>query len=209
MKKSDESDRRKFLKVSGGAILAAGSVGLFEASAQHHKKIEFSVANDPLGSETVSFGGWMSGFTPPLDRFTNPLPPPPANHHELIPNVATIKAGGYVNFIISGLHVVAIYSEGARGPTRPTDIDTTILTPLGPGLPPVISDPDRRVYRGPNPVISPGPPPVINFDRVEVVHFESPGTYLVICAVLPHFNEGMTGYVRVLGPGGAIAKAVK
>lgn len=209
MKKPGESDRRKFLKVSGGAIIVAGSAGLFEASAQHHRSAGVSVADDPLGSATVSFGGWRTGFTPPLDRFTNPLPPPPANHHELIPNVAVIKTGGYVNFIISGLHVVAIYGEGTRGPTRPIDIDTTILTPLGAGLPPVISDPDRRVYRGPNPVASAGPPPVINFDRVEVVHFESPGTYLVICAVLPHFNEGMTGYVRVLGPGGTVAKAVK
>ena len=196
-----ENDRRKFLKATGGALLAAGSVGVFEAYAQHHKKVAYSVADDPLGSATVSFGGWMSGFTPPLDRFTNPLPPPPANHHELIPNVAKIKAGGYVNFIISGLHVVAIYDNG----TKPEDIDKTILTPLGGPLPPVISDPDRRIYRGPNPVISAGPPPVINLDRVEVVHFDDPGTYLVICAVLPHFNEGMYGYVRVLpnGPGSA------
>ena len=43
-----------------------------------------------------------------------------------------------------------------------------------------------------------GPPPVINFDRVEVVQFATPGTYLVICAIVPHFNEGMYGYVRVL-----------
>lgn len=198
MKKADESDRRKFLKVSGGALIAAGSVGLFEASAQHHKKVEYSAANDPLGSATVSFGGWMTDFTPPLDRFTNPLPPPPSNHHVLIPNIAEIKAGGYVNFIISGLHIIAIYGEGARGPTRASDIDRTIVTPLGPQLPPVISDPNRRVYRGPNPVISAGPPPVINFDRVEVVHFENPGTYFVTCVVLPHFNEGMNGYVRVL-----------
>jgi hypothetical protein len=35
-------------------------------------------------------------------------------------------------------------------------------------------------------------------DRVEVVHFPNPGRFLVICAVLPHFNEGMTGYVRVI-----------
>jgi plastocyanin len=35
-------------------------------------------------------------------------------------------------------------------------------------------------------------------DRVEVVYFEEPGTYLVICGVLPHFEEGMFGYVRVL-----------
>ena len=35
-------------------------------------------------------------------------------------------------------------------------------------------------------------------DRVEVVHFPDPGRYLVICGVLPHFNDGMYGYVEVI-----------
>jgi plastocyanin len=198
MKKTNDSDRRDFLKATGGALIAVGSIGLVDASAQHHAKAAYSVSGDPLGSATVSFGGWMTSFTPPLDLFTNPLPPPPANHHELIPNTAKIKAGGYVNFIITGLHLVAIYDDG----TKPSDINTSILTPLGGPLPPVISDPNRRLYRGPNPVISPGPPPVIDLHRVEVVQFDKPGTYLVICAVLPHFAEGMYGYVRVLPSGG-------
>ena len=34
-------------------------------------------------------------------------------------------------------------------------------------------------------------------DRVEVIHFPNPGLYLVICGVLPHFEEGMYGWVRV------------
>src|SRR5688572_14098369 len=118
MKKEKGSDRRQFLAATGGALIAVGSAGLFEASGQHHKKASFSVANDPLGSATVSFGGWMSDFTPPLDRFTSPAPPP-SNHHELIPNTAKIKAGGFVNFIISGLHVVTIYDNGHK----PTDIN--------------------------------------------------------------------------------------
>jgi len=196
MKKENGSDRRQFLAATGGALIAVGSAGLFEASGQHHKKVAFSVANDPLGSATVSFGGWMTDFSPPLDLFTTPLPPPPTNHHELIPNTAKIKAGGYVNFVISGLHIVAIYDDGKR----PGDIDAGNLVPLGGPLPPVINDPSGRVYRGPNPVISPGPPPNINLNRVEVVHFAKPGTYLVICAVLPHFDQGMYGYVRVLNP---------
>lgn len=196
MKEDKPSDRRNFLKATGGALIAAGSVGLLDASGQHHKKASFSVANDPLGSATVGFGGWMTDFEPPLDRFIAP-PPPPSNHHELIPQTAKIKAGGYVNFVISGLHVVSIYDDG----TKSGDLDLTNLAPLGGPLPPVINDPAGRIYRGPNPVISAGPPRIINLDRVEVVHFARPGTYLVICAVLPHFNEGMYGYVRVLGKG--------
>jgi plastocyanin len=201
MKKTKDSDRRGFLKATGGALIAAGSIGLIDASAQHHKKASFSVAGDPLGSATVSFGGWMANFTPPLDRFTSPAGPPPSNHHELIPNVAKIKAGGYVNFVISGLHVVTIYDDG----TKPSDIDPNVLIPLGGPLPPVINDANRRIYRGVNPVINPGPPPVFVTDRVEVVHFEVPGTYLVICGVRPHFMEGMFGYVRVLSGGDGTA----
>jgi plastocyanin len=208
MKEAKESDRRKFLKATGGAIVAAGSLGLIDASAQHHSTSVNRVGSDPLGSASVSFGGWIAGFTPTpgaptLDRFTTPLPPPPSNHHELIPNVAKIKAGGSVNFIISGLHVVAVYDDG----TRPSDINTGNLVPLGGPLPPVINDPTRRIYRGPNPVIS-LMPLSIDFDRVEVLNFAEPGTYLVICAVLPHFAEGMFGYVRVL-PGGNEERAAK
>ena len=203
MKEKKENDRRKFLKATGGAILAAGSAGVLQATGQHHKTANFVASGDPLGSATVSFGGWMSGFTPPLDRFTNPLPPPPTNHHELIPNVAKIKAGGYVNFIISGLHIIAIYDGG----TTPADIAASITAghtlPLGGILPLIVNEPNNRVYRGINPVSFPGTaapfmPPIFNPDRVEVVHFDTPGTYLVICALVPHFNDGMYGYVKVL-----------
>ena len=205
----DRNARRDFLKVSGGALLAAGVIGVVEGSAQHHKATNVSAASliqsgDPLGSATVSFGGWMADFSPPLDRFTNPLPPPPSNHHVLVPNVAKIKAGGYVNFIISGLHIPAIY----KGGTTPADIAASIaagnVVQLGGILPPVVNLSTNRVYRGPNPVSFPGDagppfvPPIINLDRVEVVQFDTPGTYLVICAIVPHFAEGMFGYVRVL-----------
>ena len=195
MKDTKKSDRRKFIKVTGGALLAAGTAGVISTSGQHHKKASFSVAGDPLGSATVSFGGWIAEAAPVLDRFTNPLPLPfpPSNHHELIPNVAKIKAGGYVNFIISGLHVVAIYDDG----TKPEDLIPLQTVPLGAPFPAVINNAERRIYRGINPVTSLGPPSYVA-DRVEVVHFHTPGTYLVICAVVPHFNDGMYGYVRVL-----------
>jgi hypothetical protein len=35
-------------------------------------------------------------------------------------------------------------------------------------------------------------------DRVEVVQFSRPGTHLVICAFLPHFNDEMYGWVKVV-----------
>jgi plastocyanin len=163
--------------------------------------------NSGLNSATVTFGGWKvnphlcpSPPTPPLpcpvvDRFpANPLTQFPrfSNYHALTPQVAKIKAGGTVNFIIAGLHVVAIYDDG----TAPADINASLLVPNRPAnTPPIIDDPENRIYRGLDPLLL---PPGTQQDRVEAVQFDTPGMYLVICAVLPHFQDGMYGYVRVL-----------
>ena len=138
----------------------------------------------PLSNATVSFGEWMT----PVDRFPN-VSLPTANHHELIPRVATIKAGGTVNFIIAGFHNINVYADG----TQPEDINTALTVPVTqPPGPPLIDDPNNRIYRGLDPSLQPR-------DRVEVVHFANPGTYLVICGVFPHFvNDRMYGFVRVL-----------
>jgi len=57
-------------------------------------------------------------------------------------------------------------------------------------VPPLIDDPNNRVYRGPDPRTQ-------SQGRVEVVSFKTPGTYLVICAVRPHFvNDNMFGFVK-------------
>jgi plastocyanin len=137
-----------------------------------------------LSNASVSFGAWIASSTTPLDRFANPTGGA-GNAHELIPQLALIKAGGSVNFIIAGLHNIIVYDDG----TKPTDINTTLLVPES--APPLIDDPNRRIYRGPDPRTQPR-------DRVEVVQFEKPGTYLVICGVLPHFTEGMYGFVKVI-----------
>jgi plastocyanin len=106
-----------------------------------------------------------------------------------------IKAGGTVNFIIAGLHNVNVYDDG----TQPGDINTTITRPTT-GVPagvPLINDPNRRIYSGLDPSRQPN-----TFDRVEVVHFPKPGTYLVICGVRPHFvNDHMFGFVKVVPNG--------
>jgi len=138
----------------------------------------------PLSNATVSFGEWMT----PVDRFPN-VSLPTANHHELIPREATIKAGGTVNFIIAGFHNINVYADG----TQPEDINTALTVPVTqPPGPPLIDDPNNRIYRGLDPSLQPR-------DRVEVVHFANPGRYLVICGVFPHFvNDRMYGFVRVL-----------
>jgi hypothetical protein len=155
----------------GGAPARAGDGG------DHH--------GGPLSSATVHFGSWMT--TPPLDRFPN-LSPRTANHHELCPDEVTIKSGGCVSFIIGGFHHLLVYDDG----TQPGDINPNLLiSPTAQPQPPLIADPNRRIYRGLDPSLVPQ-------DRVEVVHFDRPGTFLVICGVLPHFLEGMVGFIRVL-----------
>jgi plastocyanin len=154
----------------------------------HASSAKPSAAIDgPLSNATVSFGAWKT--TPAYDRMNQP-PAAANNQHEMIPQIAKIKAGGSVNFIIAGLHQVAVYDDG----TQPSDIDDTDLLLSSPPLPSLINDPNRRIYRG----LDPRPLFPNNIDRVEVVHFANPGTYLVICTVLPHFTAGMYGFVKVV-----------
>ncbi len=173
--------RREFVTsvIAGGLAVPA----LADEGHGHHRPMD-----GPLANATVSFGAWPS--EPPLDRMN--LPPGPApNIHQLIPYVATVKAGGSVNFIIAGFHNIAVYGPG----TKPTDINTSLTAPVpgapSPTFPRIIDDPVNRVYRGPFSF-------TIAQDRVEVVHFPTRGLYLVICAFVPHFNDEMWGYVRVL-----------
>ncbi len=173
--------------ICAAAFLIVGLVAYFQftgSHSSHAQMIEQAGNSSALNSATVSFGGWMTAM--PLDRFPNNNPIAP-NHHRLTPMVATIKAGGTVNFIIGGFHHVVVYDDG----TQPTDIDTTITVFPTNGGPPLIADPENRIYRGLDPSLFPQ-------DRVEVVHFSEPGTYLVICGVLPHFQDAMYGFVRVL-----------
>jgi plastocyanin len=182
-----KTSRRNLLKGTAVAGIAA-ALGVTikpetlagEADSQKH---QHSTINGPLANATVSFGAWPTD--PPLDRFAGTGAPTLPNVHQLIPNEVKIKAGGSVNFIISGFHLVIVYDDG----TQPGDIDKTLLVD---GL--LINDPDRRIYRGLDPRLA----ALALQESTEVVHFPKPGTYLVICGVLPHFNDGMFGFVRVL-----------
>jgi plastocyanin len=183
--------RLSFIAVFALAIFAVGVSTYFVfAQGKHVHSQEVRDDNDdgggPLDSATVTFGGWMM----PVDRFPNQNPIA-ANHHALTPKTVKIKAGGTVNFVIGGFHNVNIYDDG----TQPTDINVTVTVPPTNGGPPLINDPNRRIYRGLDPSLQPQ-------DRVESVTFDRPGTYLVICAVRPHFvNDGMYGFVKVLPAG--------
>lgn len=154
----------------------------------------------PLANATVSFGVWQTD--PPFDRILSALGPNDRtrNEHELLPNQVKIKAGGSVNFIISGFHQILVYDDG----TQPGDFNagtTHTVPPQQQQMPELIDEPIDRIYRGLDPSQQPLYRGVNTFvqDRVEVVQFPNPGTYLVICAVHSHFfNDDMFGFVRVL-----------
>jgi plastocyanin len=147
-----------------------------------------AMADDPRPTNaTVSFGAWQTD--PPFDRFPENSPGA-RNQHQVFPKQVRIKAGDVVNFINSGTHQLIVYDDG----TKPDDIDPT-LTTLSTGDPNdtvLIDDPTNRIYRGPDPTLFPR-------DRIEVLHFPNPGTYLVICGLRNHFVEdSMFGFVKVL-----------
>ena len=142
-----------------------------------------AVADGSKVQATVSFGQWQTD--PPFDRFTVPNDRT-RNQHALIPHEVKIKAGGAVNFIISGFHEPTIYDAG----TQPGDIHSQLVVP-GSSPPGLIDDPTNRIFRGVD-------PRTVSQDRVESVTFHKPGTYLVICSVQPHFvNDAMFGFVKV------------
>jgi plastocyanin len=194
--------RREFVEQLGigSAVLAAAAAA--EAAGQEHGEHGGHAAlNGPLANATVSFGAWPAGtVAEPTDRAAIPLAPVAPNTHAVLPKTVTIKQGGSVNFVLAGFHQLAVYAPG----TSPGDIDTTALLPI-PGAPPFIGLIDHgknRIYRGLDPrALSPAPPASPNLlsqDRVEVVSFAKRGTYLVICTVNLHFDEGMYGWVKVV-----------
>ncbi len=168
-----------------------------------------TAADGPLANATVSFGQWDPNdpdLSSALDRLVGDSVAGVGVNDTLIPDNVTIKAGGAVNFIISGGHVVTVYDDG----TKPEDIDTTVTEPatrcpITAGG--VINDPTDRIYRGPCFVgVSPAQPPIFTVtapflrrDGVEVVTFSKPGTYLVICARKNHFINSTTGEFQMFG----------
>jgi plastocyanin len=184
-----KTTRRNLLRAAAAGGAAAAGIGLAAlprglaaspVTGEHHAHGQPGLEGKHSAA-TMTFGAWSS--SPPLDRF-KVAPAPNRNVHVLQPNEVDIESGGTVNFIISGFHLVMVYDDG----TEKADIVPTLdSTSTAPGL---IDQPANRLYRGFDPRLAPP-------DRVEVVHFAAPGRYLVICGVLPHFNQGMLGYVNV------------
>jgi plastocyanin len=182
--------RREFVeKVSMGSavLLAGGTLGTSgktpAKAAKKQDPHDHSPINGDKAHAVIAFGQWIA-----FDRFGNAAGPNDRtkNHHVLTPFNAMIKPGGAVSFIISGFHQPTIYAPG----TRLEDINAALIVPGS--VPPLIDDPENRVFRGVD-------PRTVGQDRIENVTLTDPGTYLVICAVQPHFvNDKMHGFITVV-----------
>jgi plastocyanin len=151
-----------------GALFVIAAVGLVVPAV---------VVAGPGSTATTMFGNLKAGS-----------PFPPAEHDSsfngednIIPRTVVISAGGSVTFDIDGFHQAAVYEAG----TTPGDISV-------PAFPPesniFVNDPDGRRFLGPVGTASTTGPGT----------FATPGRYLMICNVTPHFAFAkMYGWVIV------------
>jgi plastocyanin len=190
------STRASLLAISTVVTLLASPL----TPAQNEPEIEIERARKIV---TVAFGAGL-----------NTAQPGNSQNHHVLPNVIRVNAGDVVNFVVAGLHVIRVYDKGVQlrdvkaqipdecevNPVPPAEFPENCFTD-GPAevIPPLGLD---VVYEGlnsigPPPQVPPFAPVSLAQNRVEPVAFLNPGRYLVICAVLPHFNDGMYAIVEV------------
>src|SRR3954469_18151451 len=145
--------RRNFVAsvLAGGLVAPVAAAGRDDEHEHDHQPLD-----GPLANATTTFGSWNSNAQPPLDRFA--ASPITANVHKVLPAETKIKAGGSVNFVISGFHILLVYADTsyddlltAVGPSNlPPNPGTTAPIPGGPPVP-MVNISTNRVYRGNNP----------------------------------------------------------
>jgi len=140
-----------------------------------------------------------------------------ANHH-VIPDTIRIAAGDVISFNVAGLHVIRVYGKGVKLADVKANVpqECQVNPPQascnglgGTVVPTVPAGTLSLFYQGlnaiplltpPNPPPPQPPPfaaPSMAVNRIEPVTFPEPGRYLVICAVLEHFNDGMMAWIDV------------
>ena len=145
----------------------------------------------------------------------NTSQPGNAQNHHVLPDVIKVRVGDVVSFNVAGLHVIRVYDNGVRlsdvrnvipdecetNPAPGTPFPPTCF--LSPPAPPIIPQLGLAVYyeglnsMGPPPPLPPFTSVSTAQNRVEPVAFLKEGRFLVICAVLPHFNDKMYAWVEV------------
>ena len=169
----EEDHMNRWTLLMIGVVTLVG-IGLTASSA--------TAEPDPPLSVPVAFGRGLNTAQP-----GNPV------DHVILPDDIQVKEGGVVHFLVAGFHQVVVYNPGK-------ELDDLVVPEAGT----FINDATDQFYQGINPAGGPlGTPattdPSNAQNRVESVSFLEPGTYLVICNVRGHFNDGMFAYVKV-GP---------
>lgn len=154
-------------------VLSIVGLGLTVSSAQ--------ADSDKRDRATSSFG-----------RGLNTAQPGNSVNHVIIPDKIKINEDGVVNFLVSGFHQIFVYPAGTQLSDINVPLTGTFINDLIP-LP---------FYQGLAPAGGPAATPVTTDpsnarNRVESVSFPATGTYLVICNVRTHFNDGMFAFVKV------------
>jgi plastocyanin len=141
-----------------------------------------TTAATPL-SATMQFGLVDVGSGNP------PTHPSFHSNDTIVPGTVVIDAGGTVTFNAVGVHQVQIYKDGIK----PEQVNVGSTSPHPCGIPTTVINPDANTIpiNGANPSGC-GP-------RTYTHKFDTPGEYLVICSVTPHFLIKMYGWVRVRG----------
>ena len=164
-------------------VRACAVITVIAALAILYAPAAYADDNDGPVAVTVSFGAGLNTAQPGNS----------ANHH-VLPGTIHVRAGGVVNFNVAGFHQIFVYNPG-KGPKDivPNPDPTSLF----------INDLVGTYYRG----IAPAVPPAGNvnpsnaINRLESVSFSTPGRYLVICNVAPHFADGMWAWIVVTGGG--------
>jgi plastocyanin len=175
-----------------GLVILAACGGEAVAPEDHNPTPNFKPDGAGFGSTaTMAFGkdGVGSDFDPATghDR----------SHHaydKVRPKIVQIAAGGSVTFEIGTFHSVVVYEPGVD----PEDINLGATIDLtAPIFIPdfLIDDPDGRIVAD-NLAAS---LPLVPFSwTTPAGTFDTPGRYLVICRVFPHFAfSSMYGWVNV------------
>ena len=111
-----------------------------------------------------------------------------AVNHAILPDKIKVKEGGVVHFLVAGFHQPVVFEPG----TKLEDIVPDNGRVIDPALP----LPANVIYFGASPTGDASPLSNAR-NRVESVAFLDRGTYLVICNITRHFDDGMIARVKV------------
>ncbi|MEO5659955.1 MAG: hypothetical protein ABIQ90_09180 [Polaromonas sp.] len=141
---------------------------------------------DHPASVTVSFGAGLNTAQPGNS----------ANHH-ILPREIRVRTDGVVNFVVAGFHQIIVFEPGVvLGQIVVPTSGLFIFEPAPPTSLPVHFI-GVRTAGGPPPAIESTTNPSNAENRVESVSFATPGDYLTICNVIPHFVDGMRAIIKV------------